>query len=69
MAEFTTEKLISLLRQGATDIENGKITIEDQRELWDVLHWNKNDPENREIIKCLFTGWLLTQSENPDTSK
>lgn len=60
---FSKQNLQLLLKELSQSIENNQLDEEIQKELWDYLTWNKQDPENKEMVKYLFTGWWLhTQS-------
>ena len=59
--QFSTESLLQLLDTIKNDINNKQLTVDDQEKLWDSLTWNKNDPDNKELIKYLFTGWWIHQ--------
>jgi hypothetical protein len=59
---FSTEKLIMMLEDIKQYIQNGYLSKIEQENLWDTLNWNKYDPENKELTKYLFTGWLIHQN-------
>ena len=59
---FSTEKLLLMLEIITLYIQDGHISKEEQQQLWELLNWNKHDPENKELVKYLFTGWWIHQN-------
>ena len=59
--QFSTVNLLELLDQLAKAINDDNLSTEAQEQLWDALTWDKHDPDNRELIKYLFTGWWVHQ--------
>lgn len=65
---FSPENLINLLDNIKTDIILGTLSESSQERLWNNLNWNKKDVINKELIKYLFTGYLIhTSIKNPIT--
>lgn len=60
--EFSTENLLQLLDIIKNNINDGNLDIHTQERIWDSLLWDKNDPDNKEMIKYLFTGWWIYQN-------
>lgn len=59
MTEFSTINLINLLEQIKEAIIKDELSVDDQEQLWDSINWGHNDPNNKDIVKYLFTGWWL----------
>ena len=57
--QFTSENLVSLLDKIKELIQEEKMLIDDQEQLWNMITWDKNDPANEDAIKYLFTGWWM----------
>ena len=63
MTQFTTENLMTLLENIKNDIANQKMSIDDQKDVWNFLRseWDQEDPVNQEMLKNLFTGWYINE--------
>jgi hypothetical protein len=48
-----------LLEKITEHTRSGALAADDQRMVWDSLCWDKNDPDNKEMTKYLFTGWWI----------
>ena len=59
MSEFTTEKLLVLLDHIKQAIVTEKLPLERQEDIWSTLTWKYDDPDNKEMIKYVFTGWWI----------
>jgi hypothetical protein len=57
--EFSTENLLTLVDQIKEAITEERISEDAQERIWNALTWDKNDPENKEMMKYLFTGWWI----------
>jgi hypothetical protein len=57
--EFSKEKLIELLFQIIQSVENKTLSENIQEDIWEYLTWNKDDLENKKIVKYLFTGYWI----------
>jgi hypothetical protein len=70
MSEFSTENLLNLLTQIKTAVAAGELSQETQEHMWNSLVWDKNDPDNKEMVKYLFTGWWIHQNmdSHPDSA-
>ena len=42
-------------------IEKNSMSTDDQHIIWDFLMWDKNNPQNKDLIKYLFVGWWYSQ--------
>ena len=56
---MSENKLVILLDKLKKDILEDKISQEDQENIWNYFNWNKDDPENKDLVKYLFTGWWI----------
>lgn len=59
MDEFSTSKLLDILTELQHEISNGKIPVDIQQDIWRYLHWTPADPNNKDLVKFLFTGWWV----------
>ncbi len=60
--QFSTENLLKLIDVIKNGIIEERLTADDQEEIWNALTWNKTNPDNKELIKWLFTGWWIHQN-------
>ena len=60
--EFSTEELLKLLTEITEAIKEKQLDVDTQERIWNSLLWDKNDPDNKELIKYLFTGWWIHQN-------
>ena len=58
---FSTENLLRLLDMIKKCITQEQLSMDTQEHVWDSLTWNKNDSDNKELVKYLFTGWWIHQ--------
>ena len=64
---YSTAHLLSLLDQIKESILADELSKATQKDIWDVLHWDKDNPQHKEMIKYLFTGWWIHQQMNLTT--
>jgi hypothetical protein len=57
--EFTTQNLIKTLDLLKQDILDEKIDLTVQKDIWDLLYWEKNNESNKKMLKYLFLGWWI----------
>ena len=57
--EFSTQKLITLLDQIRGAIVRKELSEDYQEQIWNSITWNKHEPENKDMLKYLFTGWYV----------
>ena len=57
--EFSSENLLDFLDHCTSCIRNKSLDIETQERLWNSLTWDKDEPNNVELVKYLFTGWFI----------
>ena len=53
---FSSEALIKRLYELIKCVENGNVSQEDQKVIYDFIECTKPDPE---MVKYLFTGWWI----------
>ena len=61
--EFSKEKLLNLLEELHTAIENDAIPESTQKHLWETLTFDSSDPYYKTMITYLFTGWWIHTQE------
>nr|QBK87683.1 MAG: hypothetical protein LCMAC202_00190 [Marseillevirus LCMAC202] len=66
--QFSTENLLKLLDKVKKAITEDKFPEEAQERAWNALTWDKNDPEYKEMVRYLFTGWWIHQHISQDAN-
>ena len=62
--QFSKENLLIMLDQLKQLIKDDTLTKDAQEEIWNSLIWNKHNPENKELMKYMVTGWWVHYNLN-----